>query len=182
MSLPPTPLSLAPLPLTLVAAVAENGVIGKGNTLPWHLTSDLKRFRALTMGKPMIMGRKNFESIGKVLPGRETIIVTRDKSFKAPEQDGLHVVHDLQAALDLGQDRAKAMQADEVILAGGGEIYAALMDQTQVMHITFVDLTPEGDVFFPKIDWSQWTEESRLTPPQDAKDEAPFTFVDYRRK
>jgi len=174
-------LPLTLLPLTLVAAIAKNGVIGKGNTLPWHLTSDLKRFRALTMGKPMIMGRKNFESIGKVLPGRETIIVTRDPAFRAA-QDGLHVVHDLEAAVALGQERAKAMQASEVILAGGGEIYAALMDQTQAMHLTFVDLAPEGDVFFPTVDWSQWVEESRVQPPQEAKDEAPFTFVDYRRK
>jgi len=169
------------MPLTLVAAVAANGVIGKGNSLPWHLTSDLKRFRALTMGKPMIMGRKNFESIGRVLPGRETIIVTRDAAFRT-EQKGLHVVHDPYAALALGRERAKAMQASEVILAGGGELYAALLGETQVMHMTLVDLSPEGDVFFPAVDWSQWVEESRVRPPQEEKDEAPFTFVDYRRK
>ncbi len=171
------------IPLTLIAAIAQNGVIGRDNRLPWHLTSDLKRFRALTMGKPMIMGRKNFESIGRNLPGRETIVVTRNPSFTA---EGVHIVHDIETALACAKDRAKAMQADEIILAGGAEIYAALIDQAETMHITMVDLDPplepHGITIFPPIDWSQWSEDTRLRPPKDDKDEATFTFIDYRRR
>jgi dihydrofolate reductase len=167
------------LPLILIAAIAENGVIGMDNSLPWHLTSDLKRFRTLTMGKPMIMGRKNFQSIGRPLPGRETIVVTRDPNFAAAE--GVHVVHGIEDALACATDRAGAMQAQEIILAGGGEIYAAMIDKVDVMKITFVDLAPFGDTFFPVIDWAQWEEESRVRPPKDANDDAAISFVDYRR-
>jgi dihydrofolate reductase len=167
------------LPLTLIAAIAQNNVIGKGNSLPWHLTSDLKRFRALTMGKPMIMGRKNFQSIGRPLPGRETIVVTRDMAFTS---EGVHVVHDLDDAITRASDCAAAMQANEIILAGGAEIYAALVGKADKMHITFVDLAPEGDVFFPALDWSQWIEESRERPAKADKDDATFSFVDYRRR
>jgi dihydrofolate reductase len=167
------------MPLTLIAAIAQNNVIGKGNTLPWHLTSDLKRFRSLTMGKPMIMGRKNFQSIGRPLPGRETIVVTRDKAFTS---EGVHVVHDLNEALARASDCAAVMQASEIVLAGGAEIYAGLMGHVEKMHITFVDLAPEGDVFFPELDWSQWREKSRERPAKADKDDATFSFVDYRRR
>jgi len=168
-----------PVPLTLVAAIAENGVIGKANTLPWHLTSDLKRFRALTMGKPMIMGRKNFQSIGRPLPGRQTIVVTRDPSFTS---DGIHIVHTIEDALVRASDSAAEMQADEIILAGGAELYAALIGHTDKMYITFVDLAPEGDVFFPAIDWSQWVEDNRERPTKNGKDDTTFSFVDYHRR
>lgn len=166
-------------PLVLVAAVAENSVIGKDNRLPWHLTSDLKRFRALTMGKPMIMGRKNFQSIGRPLPGRETIVVTRDTDFTA---DGVHIVHGLDDALACARGHAATMQAEEIILAGGSELYAALLEKVDNMHLTFVDLSPDGDTFFPPVDWSQWVEESRARPPKEEKDDTTFTFVDYRRR
>ncbi len=165
-------------PLVLIAAVAENGVIGKDSSLPWHLTSDLKRFRALTMAKPMIMGRKNFQSIGRPLPGRETIVVTRDHNFTAA---GVHIVHSIEDALACATDWAAAMAAAEIILAGGAELYAALIDKTDRMHITFVDLAPAGDTFSPAINWSQWTEENRMRPAKDDKDDATFSFVDYRR-
>jgi dihydrofolate reductase len=167
------------VPLVLIAAIAENGVIGRNNSLPWHLTSDLKRFRALTMGKPMIMGRKNFQSIGRVLPGRESIVVTRDCNFIA---DGVHVVHGIEQALACAMERAGVMQAQEIILAGGSELYAAMIDRVDKMKITYVDLAPEGDTFFPAINWSQWEEENRARPPKDAKDDATFSFVDYRRR
>jgi len=166
-------------PLTLIAAIAQNNVIGRGNSLPWHLTSDLKRFRALTMGKPMIMGRKNFQSIGRPLPGRETIVVTRDPHFTS---EGIHAVHGFEAALSRAADCAAAMQASEIILAGGAEIYAGLMDHVENMHITFVDLAPEGDVFFPAIDWPRWIEDNRERPAKADKDDATFSFVDYRRR
>jgi dihydrofolate reductase len=131
------------------------------------------------MGKPMIMGRKNFQSIGKPLPGRETIVVTRDPHFTS---EGVHVVHGFEEALSRASDCAATMQAGEIILAGGAEIYAALIDKVDEMHITFVDLAPEGDVLFPAVDWSQWIEDTRERPAKAEKDDATFSFVDYRRR
>ncbi len=174
------------IPLALVAAIAKNGVIGGGNRMPWRLSSDLQRFRAVTLGKPLLMGRKTFQSIGRPLPGRETIILTRDRDFnswagsaKAP---GVHIAHDLDEALALAQERAEAMTAEEIIVAGGAEIYDVLIGQAARMHLTFVDLEPEGDTHFPAIDWSDWVEERRAAPAPTAKDEASFAFVDFRRR
>ena len=108
-------------PLLLIAVAAQNGVIGAGDRLLWRLSSDLKRFKALTLGKPLVMGRKTFQSIGRPLPGRETIVVTRDRDFTP---DGALVAHDLDAALALAEARAAAMGADAIVIAGGGELYA----------------------------------------------------------
>ena len=174
------------VPLAMVAAIGENGVIGDGRGLPWRLPSDLKHFRKITMGKPLLMGRKTFESIGRALPGRETIVVTRDRAFDPSQIGGgattVHVAHDLDAALELAQERAKAMGADEIILAGGGSLYADLIGQAERMHLTFVDLAPRGAVRFPDIDWSHWLEVSRVRPRPMAKDEATFAFVDFERR
>lgn len=166
--------------LVLVVAIAENGVIGKANGLPWHISSDLKRFRALTIGKPMIMGRKTFEAIGQALPGRETIIVTRDAAFTPPS--GVYIAGSIEAALDLARERAQAMGSDEIILAGGGEVFAALIDRVDRMHVTFVAASPEGDAFFPPIDWSQWRETQREEHQPQKNDEAAFSFVDFERR
>lgn len=178
--------SPASTPLAIVAAIAENGVIGDGRGLPWHLPSDLKHFRRITMGKPLLMGRKTFESIGRVLPGRETIVVTRDRAF-APSRGGgqtmdIHVAHELEAALALAQARAQAMGAEEIILAGGGKLYESLISYAERMHLTFVDAAPAGAVSFPEIDWSNWLEVSRIRPKPSAKDEATFAFVDFDRR
>src|SRR3984893_10421300 len=115
------------VPLAIVAAIAENGVIGDGRGVPWHLPSDLKHFRGITMGKPLLMGRKTFESIGRALPGRETIVVTRNRAFD-PSHGGaqakaIHVAHELDAALALAQARAQAMGAEEEILVSGGSLF-----------------------------------------------------------
>jgi dihydrofolate reductase len=164
-------------PLALVAAVARNRVIGAHNGLVWKLSSDLKRFRAITWGKPLIMGRKTFESIGKPLPGRETIIVTR--SAFAPH--GVRLAHDIDAALALGEAIAGEMKADEVIIAGGGEIYAQTIDGADRLHLTEVDLAPEGDVRFPAIDPAIWREIKRELGVRTERDEAEFAFADYVR-
>ncbi|HUB63009.1 MAG TPA: dihydrofolate reductase [Methylocella sp.] len=173
-------------PLAIVAAIGENGVIGDGRGLPWHLPSDLEHFRSITMGKPLLMGRKTFESIGRALPGRETIVVTRDRSFDPSRRHSLakaiHVAHDLEAALALAQTRAQAMGAEEVILAGGGNLYESLIGHAERMHLTFVDVAPIGAVSFPQIDWSNWLEVSRVRPRPSAKDEATFAFVDFDRR
>jgi dihydrofolate reductase len=166
-------------PLVLVAAVARNGVIGANNGLPWRLPTDLKRFKALTWGKPMVMGRKNFQSIGRPLPGRETIVVTRDPAFTAP---GVIVAHELDAALDLAQERARVMGADQVIIAGGGEIFAQTIEQASRLCITEVALDPDGEVNFPPIDPDLWREVCRAKGDHGPRDDAEFEFVDYERR
>ena len=178
--------SMMKVPLAIVAAVAENGVIGDGRGLPWRLPSDLKHFREVTMGKPLLMGRKTFESIGRALPGRETIVITRDRAFDLSRGGGqvkpVHVAHELDAALALAQVRAYAMGAEEVILAGGGKLYESLIGHAERMHLTFVDIAPRGGVRFPAIDWSNWLEVRRVRPRPTAKDEATFAFVDFDRR
>jgi dihydrofolate reductase len=156
----------------LVAAVARNGAIGAGNAIPWRLSSDLSRFKTLTMGKPLIMGRKTFQAIGAPLPGRETIVVTRDRAWK---HAGVSVAHDIEAAL------AVARGASEIIVAGGGEIYAQTIGIADRLHITEVDLAPPSDARFPPIDAAQWREVKREKGVRGPRDAADFVFVDYER-
>jgi dihydrofolate reductase len=164
--------------LVIVAAVAKNRVIGNGNQLVWRLPSDLKRFKAITLGKPIIMGRKTFQSIGKPLPGRANIIVSRDPAFTA---DGIETVHSLEAALALATTRAHEMGAGEIILGGGADLYAQAMPLADRLDITEVNLTPEGDALFPEIDPAIWREISREAGVRGEKDEADFEVVRYRR-
>jgi dihydrofolate reductase len=167
------------LPIALVAAVARNGVIGAHNRMVWKLSTDLKRFRALTWGKPFVTGRRNCEAIGRVLPGRETIVVTRDVGFA---QAGVRVAHDVDAALSLAEEIGRAMNAEEIIIAGGGEIYRQTIDRADRLFITEVDLAPEGDVHFPAIDPALWREAKRERGVRGERDEAEFTYVDYVRR
>jgi dihydrofolate reductase len=160
--------------IALIAAVARNGAIGVGNALPWRLSSDLKRFKALTMGKPLIMGRKTFASVGKPLPGRFAIVVTRDPAF-APE--GVEVARDLASALAL----ARAHESPEIMIGGGGEIYAQTIGMADRLYITEVGLEPEADAIFPRIDASEWREVFRQPGVRGPRDEAEFAFVDYER-
>ena len=164
--------------LLIVAAVARNGVIGDGDKLLWRLSSDLRRFKALTLGKPLIMGRKTFQSIGRPLPGRETIVVTRDRNFKP---DGALVAHDIAAALALADERAAAMGADAVVIAGGGELYAQTFARADRLAITEVALAPEGGAVFPPIDPAEWREVRREAGVRGPNDEADFAFVEYER-
>jgi dihydrofolate reductase len=166
------------LPLWLVVAVAKNNVIGGDNRLLWHIRTDLQRFKALTMGKPMVMGRKTFASIGKALPGRETIVVTRDRNFSAT---GVHVAHDLPEALRRAEALGTAMGADAVAIIGGGEIYAQTRAHAVRLYVTEVDLAPEGDTYFPQPEASQWREVKREAFTASDRDEADFVFVDYER-
>jgi dihydrofolate reductase len=165
--------------LVLVAAVARNGVIGGSQRLPWRLSSDLKRFKALTWGKPLVMGRKTYLTIGRTLPGRETIVVTRDPDFAAP---GVLIAHDLKAALALAAERARAMGAKEIVVAGGGEIYAQTIARAERLYITEVALDAKGETRFPPIDPGQWREVSRENGERGPRDEADFAFVEYERK
>ena len=167
------------VPLVLVAAVARNGIIGVNGGLPWRLSSDLKRFKALTWGKPLVMGRKTFASIGRALPGRDTIVVTRDPAF-APQ--GVFVAHDLEAGLHLAAERARAMGADDIIIGGGGEIYAQTIGRASRLFITEVALEAEGEARFPAIDPRRWRETSRETGERGPRDEDDFAFVQYDRR
>jgi dihydrofolate reductase len=166
-------------PLVFVAAVADNGVIGRDNKLIWRLKSDLRHYRSLTLGRPVIMGRRTFDSIGKALPGRETIVLTRDPAFAAP---GAFVVTGLEDALSLAAERAAVLGADSIPVAGGGEIYRQLMDRADRLAMTFVHVSPEGDVRFPMIDPAVFREERRESHPAGPDDEYAFDFVDYVRR
>ncbi len=167
------------VPLVLVAAVARNGVIGANGGLPWRLSSDLKRFKALTWGKPLVMGRKTFASIGRALPGRDTIVVTRDPAFDPP---GALVARNLDEALDLAAERARAMDADDIIIAGGGEIYAQTIERASRLFITEIALDAQGEARFPAIDPHAWRETRRETGKRSPRDDADFAFVEYERR
>jgi dihydrofolate reductase len=170
--------------IALIAAVARNGVIGGDNRLLWRLKTDLRRFRALTLDRPMVMGRKTYESIGGPLPRRHICVITRDPAFRAAE--GVAVAHDIDAgiaaALDIAM-RAKPDLADgPVMVAGGGEIYRQTIGRAARLFVTHVDLAPAGDALFPDIDPSIWTQTRREEHPAGPDDEAAFAFVDYARR
>jgi dihydrofolate reductase len=167
------------LTTSLICAVARNRVIGRDNQLLWRLKSDLRHFRDLTTGKPVIMGRKTHESIGRPLPNRDNIVVTRDKAFAV---DGIFVVHALDEAFRAAGDCAKKRGVDEIMVAGGGDIYAQTIGRADALYLTEVELEPEGDAWFPLVDRAVWKEISRKTHPKGPDDEAAFSFVDYVRR
>jgi dihydrofolate reductase len=157
--------------VSLVAAVARNGVIGRDNGLAWHLSSDLKRFKALTMGKPMLMGRRTWDSIGRPLPGRRTLVLTRDRGFRAA---GAEIVHDWDAAL-------AAAAGTDLMVVGGAEIYALALPHADRLHLTEVEAEPDGDVRFPVFERDLFLEASRESHPAGPRDEHAFAFVDWER-
>jgi dihydrofolate reductase len=164
--------------ILLIAAVAENGVIGRGNALPWRLKSDMQHFRALTMDRPVVMGRKTYLSIGKPLTGRTTIVVSRDHDFTAP---GIVVAPSLDAALTAARGDALRRNADTIVVAGGAEIYAQAMPLATHLAITHVHRQIDGDAYFPSIDPNEWHESARSEHEPAAEDEAAFAFVTYER-
>lgn len=166
--------------VAIYVAVAENGVIGRDNGLPWKLSSDLKRFKAGTMGKPIIMGRKTWESIGKPLPGRVNIVVTRDRAFKA---EGAEVVGSLDEALTLGRVRGRCMAgADEICVVGGSEIYRQALPLADRLHVTHVLASVEGDARFPDIDPAVWEEVRSEELPAGERDSHATRYAVYERR
>jgi dihydrofolate reductase len=166
--------------ISLIAAVTENGVIGRELDMPWKLSSDLKRFKALTMGKPMIMGRKTFISVGeRPLPGRPHIIISRNVDYRP---DGVDVVSSLEAALDLAKTKAKELGVDEVFVAGGGEIYAQSMPFADRLYMTHIDARIDGDTYFPDIDPERFEKVEETSAPAGEKDNYAVTFATYRRR
>ena len=166
-------------PISLIAAIAENDVIGSGGELPWRVRADMRLFRSATMGKPVIMGRKTFCSLDRPLDGRWLIVVTRNKAFKA---DKIDVAHNLAEATRLAEIRACEHGADEICVAGGGEIYGAAMARADRLSITHVKASPEGDTHFPKIDPDEWQEVARQPLERSEGDTAEAVHVEYRRR
>jgi dihydrofolate reductase len=158
--------------IAIIAAVAKNGAIGARGGLPWRLSSDLRRFKALTLGKPLILGRKTFESISRPLPGRRVIVITRDPAWTRPD---VTAVPDFEAALEA------AGEAEEIMVGGGGGVYALALPRATRLYLTEVDAEPEADVMFPPIDPKQWREVRREAGVRGPKDEVDFAFVDYER-
>ncbi|WP_185985049.1 dihydrofolate reductase [Aureimonas mangrovi] len=161
-----------------VVAAARNGVIGREGEMPWKLPSDLKRYRALTMGRPMIMGRKTLESIGRVLDGRDTIVVTRSGT---PPIDGALAAGSMDEAMSIAASCARARGTNEIVIAGGGEIYRAFMAFIDRVEMTRVEIDPQGDTSFPELDSNQWKTTSDVAMSRGDKDSADARFLSFVR-
>src|SRR5687768_7725080 len=158
--------------LTIIVAVADNGVIGSGNQLPWRLPDDLKRFKALSLGKPVVMGRKTYDSIGRPLPGRLNIIVSRQRNLQVA---GCQVVSSLAEAI------AAAEGAPEIVIVGGADIYRQVLPQVATIHLTRVHADIPGDVLFPKLAENEWREVATEYHPADDRHAHAFTFSTLAR-
>jgi dihydrofolate reductase len=167
------------IPLVLVAAVADNGVIGRDGGMPWRLRTDLRRFRALTSGHPVVMGRRTFLSFGKPLKDRTNIVVTRDPDFAAA---GIVVAPSLAAALEVAEGDALRRGAAAIVVGGGAGIYSDAIGMAARLEITRVHLRPQGDTVFPEIDPAQWREAARRDFAAGPDDDAPFTTLTYERR
>jgi len=161
--------------VSIIAAMDRKRGIGVDNKLPWRLSADLKRFRELTMGHHIIVGRKTFEAIGRPLPGRQMIVVTRDRNYEA---EGCDLSHSLEDAIDLARERGES----EAFICGGAEIYAQSIDVADRMYLTFVDAEVAADTFFPEFDEREWRERESFYQPADEKNQYPFTFKLMVRK
>jgi dihydrofolate reductase len=159
--------------LSLIVALARNRVIGRAGRLPWRLPEDLKFFRRMTVGKPVLMGRRTFESIGRPLPERQNIVLSRDPAYRA---DGCQVVQSLGAAL------AVAGPAAEVMVIGGATLYARTLPRAERLYLTLVQAKVAGDVYFPAFDWSAWREDWREEHSADERHAYPYTFLRLERR
>ena len=165
--------------VVLIVAVAENGVIGAGGSIPWRLKTDQQRLKAITLNKPVVMGRKTFESLRRPLPGRTNIVITRDPSYRAP---GAIVTTSFESAHAVALGDALRRSATEIAVIGGAEIYAQWMDVADRLDITEVHARPEGDTRFAAIDATHWEEVERARNPAGPDDSVDFSYVTYRRR
>ncbi|HCG78419.1 MAG TPA: dihydrofolate reductase [Oceanospirillales bacterium] len=163
----------------MIVAVAENGVIGRNNALPWYLPNDLKYFKQTTMGKPVIMGRKTYESIGKPLPGRTNIVITRQADY---QPEGVKVVSSVEAARELAESVCLIDGQEEAMIMGGAEIYALALPHTDRLYLTEVHADVEGDAFFPEYDKSLWQEVAREDFAAEGPNPYNYSFVVYEAK
>jgi dihydrofolate reductase len=164
--------------IAMIAGVAENGVIGSDQTIPWRIPSDFAYFKRTTLGKPIIMGRKQYETVGKPLPGRTNIVVTRQTDY---QPEGVLVFNDADKAIEKAREIARADGVDEIMIIGGGDLYAQLMNRADRLYITHIDLAPAGDVRFPAIDPAIWTVVDVPDVPSNPKDEASYRVKVYER-
>jgi dihydrofolate reductase len=164
--------------IALVVAVGENGAIGRGGNLPWRLSTDLKYFRKVTMGKPMIMGRRTFESFGRPLDGRLNIVLTRNAAFDAP---GTVPAYSLDEALDVARKEAKRIGANEIVIVGGDDVFREVLPKAWRIYLTEVHASPDADVWF-RFDRKPWREVSRERNEPGPKDDHPFSFVVLERR
>jgi dihydrofolate reductase len=166
------------IPIAAIVAAADNDVIGRNNALPWDLPADLAYFKRRTMGKPIVMGRRTFESIGRPLPGRSNIVISRQSAY-AP--DGVRVVASLEQAMELAEDIALIDGAEELVVIGGAQIYALSLPLLSRLYLTRVHTEPQGDAWLPAIDWQEWVEAER----EDHAAEGAYpacTFLTYTRR
>jgi dihydrofolate reductase len=165
--------------VAMIAGVAENGVIGVDGRIPWRIPSDMAFFKRTTMGKPIIMGRKQYESVGRPLPGRTNLVVSRRPGY---QPDGVIVINDLDAAIDHAIAIAEADGAEEVMVIGGGEIYAQAMGRADRLYISHVALRPAGEVVFPVIDPARWRQVGQPSVEPSPKDDAAYRIAVYDRR
>jgi dihydrofolate reductase len=164
--------------LAVIVAAADNGVIGCNDALPWHLPEDLRYFKRVTLGKPIVMGRKTFESIGRPLPGRTNIVISRNPDYRA---DGIRTVTSLDDALQLAEDIAVIDAVEELMVIGGAQIYAEALPRADRLYYTAVHGIVDGDAFLPAIDWTQWRELSRETHSAVPPNTLDYSFLTYER-
>ena len=169
----------AGVPVALILARADNGVIGRAGGLPWHLSGDLRFFKAQTLGKPVVMGRKTYQSIGKPLPGRPNLVITRDPGFRPA---GVEVFAEVAAALAHAQSLARDSGAAEVMVIGGGEIYRRTLPLADRIYLTEVHAAPEGDTFFPDLDPAAWREVRRDPPVSGGQGQPDYSIVVLERR
>jgi dihydrofolate reductase len=159
--------------ISAIVAMSQNRAIGKNNQLPWHLPADLKHFKQVTMGRPILMGRKTYESIGRPLPGRYNIVITRDANFQAP---GCLVTTSIDTAL------AAVAESDEIFIIGGALLYQQMMPRIHRLYLTVIQQEVEGDAFFPELDLNQWYEIERVDHSADEKNPHPYSFIVLDKK
>lgn len=168
--------------LSIIIAFAQNRVMGRDNQMPWHLPNDLQYFKKTTMGKPMIMGRKTYESIGKPLPGRPHIIITRDANYQPPNaNDKVQVVTSFDAALVAAKQLLPSLDSEEIMVIGGAEICKLALPSANRLYLTEVHAEVEGDIYFPEFDQNQWQETSRESYAACEKNPYDYSFVVLER-
>lgn len=164
--------------ISMIAAMDENRLIGADNSLPWHLPADFKHFKQVTMARPIIMGRKTFESIGRPLPGRKNIVLSRGEF----SHDGVVTVSTIDEALREASQGVADGEVDEVMIIGGANLYQQMIDKADKLYLTHVKTSCEGDAWFPEVDMSEWEVVSQQSMPADEKNNYDFDIVEYRRR
>ncbi len=163
----------------MIVAAAKNNVIGLNNKMPWHISGDLKYFKAQTLGKPIVMGRNTFESMGKPLPGRTSIVITRNQSYQVPE--GVITARSLDEAIKIAKPIAQKDGVNEIMIIGGAQIYDIALPISDRLYITEIDASPKGDAYFPKFNKSEWQETSREMVESNTNDESDYAFVVWEK-